>query len=93
MCIQDRVVFWRSGLTSDPIECVLGLPGLGKSALVRLQAHGLAGYSVLPLVLGDLKPDYVDLITALGGQVITLGRRRWPHRGRGCSGTRGPARG
>ena len=28
---------------------------------------------VMPLVLCDLKPDYVDLIRALGGQVITLG--------------------
>src|SRR5690606_41547554 len=36
----------------------------------------LAGYGVMPLVLGDLKPDYVDLIEALGGQVITLGRGR-----------------
>jgi hypothetical protein len=35
---------------------------------------GLTGYGVLPLVLGDLKPDYVDLIQALGGQVIELGR-------------------
>ena len=31
---------------------------------------------MLPLVLGDLKPDYVDLIEALGGQVIELGRGR-----------------
>ena len=31
---------------------------------------------MLPLVLGDLKPDYVDLIAALDGQVIRLGRGR-----------------
>ena len=31
---------------------------------------------MLPLVFGDLKPDYVDLIAALDGQVITLGRGR-----------------
>ncbi|MEH0564457.1 ATP/GTP-binding protein [Streptomyces silvae] len=37
---------------------------------------GLAGYGVHPLIFGDLKPDYVDLIRALGGQVITLGRGR-----------------
>ena len=36
----------------------------------------LAGFGVLPLVLGDLKPDYVDLIEALDGQVIRLGRGR-----------------
>ena len=39
-------------------------------------ALGLAGYGVLPMVLGDLKPDYVDLIRALDGQVIELGRGR-----------------
>ena len=38
-------------------------------------ALGLTGIGVMPLVLGDLKPDYVDLIRALGGQVITLGGR------------------
>ena len=39
-------------------------------------ALALAGFGVLPLVLGDLKPDYVDLIAALDGQVIRLGRGR-----------------
>lgn len=39
-------------------------------------ATGLAGYGVMPIVLGDLKPDYVDLIEALGGQIIPLGRGR-----------------
>jgi hypothetical protein len=44
--------------------------------VVRRMALGLTGYGVMPLVLGDLKPDYVDLIEALGGQVIRLGRGR-----------------
>ena len=34
------------------------------------------GSACCPLVLGDLKPDYVDLIEALDGQVIRLGRGR-----------------
>jgi hypothetical protein len=55
---------------------VLGKVGLGKSSLVRRMALGLTGFGVLPMVLGDLKPDYVDLIRALGGQVIELGRGR-----------------
>lgn len=46
------------------------------STLVRRMALGLTGYGTMPLVLGDLKPDYVDLIEALGGQVIRLGRGR-----------------
>lgn len=68
--------FQRAGLTSNPSAFVLGLPGLGKSTLGRRWALGLAGFGVQPLVLGDLKPDYVDLVRALGGQVISLGRGR-----------------
>ena len=47
-----------------------------RAAWSRRMALGLTGYGVLPMVLGDLKPDYVDLIEALGGQVIKLGRGR-----------------
>jgi len=49
----------------QPSAFVLGKLGVGKSTLVRRMATGLAGYGVMPLVLGDLKPDYVDLIGAL----------------------------
>ena len=49
---------------------------MGKSTLIRRQLTGLAGFGVIPMVLGDLKPDYVDLIEALDGQVIRLGRGR-----------------
>jgi len=72
----DPVSWFQAGLISNPSVFVLGLPGLGKSTIVRRMAAGLAGYGVLPLVLGDLKPDYVALIEALGGQVIQLGRGR-----------------
>jgi len=53
---------------------VLGKPGLGKSSLIRRMAIGLSGFGVQPLIFGDLKPDYVDLIGALGGNVVALGR-------------------
>jgi len=68
--------FQRAKLISNPSVYVEGLPGLGKSTTVRRMATGLAGFGAQPLVLGDLKPDYVDLIEALGGQVISLGRGR-----------------
>src|SRR5690625_317663 len=68
--------FQRAKLISNPSMFVLGKPGLGKSTVARRMATGLAGYGVMPIVLGDLKPDYVDLVEALGGQVITLGRGR-----------------
>ena len=53
---------------------MLGRPGLGKSTAVRRMVLGLAAAGVTPLILGDLKPDYTELVTALGGQVIRLGR-------------------
>jgi len=76
LCCDPISWFQRAKLISNPSAMVLGKPALGKSTLVRRMATGLAGYGVMPLVLGDLKPDYVDLIEALGGQVITLGRGR-----------------
>ena len=76
LCCDPVSWFQRAKLISNPSAFVLGKPGLGKSTVVRRMALGLTGYGVLPLVLGDLKPDYVDLIEAVGGQVITLGRGR-----------------
>lgn len=76
VCADPISWFQDAGLISNPSVFVLGLPGLGKSTLVRRMAAGGAGFGSLPLILGDLKPDYVDMIRALGGQVITLGRGR-----------------
>ena len=76
LCCDPISWFQRAGLISSPSAFVLGKPGLGKSTVVRRMALGLSAYGVLPLVLGDLKPDYVDLVHAIGGQVVTLGRGR-----------------
>ncbi|MFC3690462.1 ATP/GTP-binding protein [Aquipuribacter hungaricus] len=76
LCCDPVSWFRRGGYISNPSAFVLGLPGLGKSTLVTRMLIGLAGFGVLPLVLGDLKPDYVAAIEALGGQVITLGPGR-----------------
>ena len=76
VCADPISWFQDADLISNPSMFVLGLPGLGKSTYTRRTAAGLAGLGSLPLVLGDLKPDYVDMIRALGGQVITLGRGR-----------------
>jgi len=76
LCCDPISWFQRAKLISNPSAFVLGKPGLGKSTMVRRMATGLAGFGALPLVLGDLKPDYVDLIEALGGQVIPIGRGR-----------------
>lgn len=74
LCCDPISWFSRAGLIHNPSELILGKPGLGKSTLVRRQVVGVAGYGVVPMVLGDLKPDYADLIAAMGGQIIKLGR-------------------
>jgi hypothetical protein len=67
--------FVLARLIHQPSWTVLGLPALGKSTLVRRIIIGLAGLAA-PLVLGDIKGEYVDTIRALGGQVVPLGRGR-----------------
>lgn len=74
VCCDPISWFTRAGLIANPSVLVTGKPGLGKSSLVRRMVLGLAGYGVLPLVFGDLRPDYRDLIVALGGNVVGLGR-------------------
>lgn len=66
--------FTRAKYISNPSLFMLGMPGLGKSTLINRMAVGLAATGVVPLVLGDLKPDYADTVRALGGQVIPIGR-------------------
>jgi hypothetical protein len=72
ICCDPISWFMRAKLISNPSAMILGKPGLGKSTVVRRMVLGLAGFGVQPLILGDLKPDYRDLIEALGGQVINL---------------------
>lgn len=69
----DPISWFQRGLISAPSAMVLGLNGLGKSSLIRRIIMALAGYGTHTMALGDIKPDYVDLIEALGGQVITIG--------------------
>lgn len=66
--------FMRAKLISNPSAFVLGKPGLGKSSLVRHIATGLAAYGVSPIIVGDLKGEYTDLVEALDGQVLSIGR-------------------
>lgn len=74
VCCDPLAWFSQARLIGNPSMFLLGLPALGKSTLVRRMVIGLAGSGTVPLVLGDLKPDYVDTVRALGGQVIRLGR-------------------
>lgn len=73
VCADPISWFQQAHLINNPSMMVLGLPGLGKSTAVRRMIIGLAAMGSLPMVFGDLKPDYVDLAQQLGGQVIKLG--------------------
>ena len=94
LCADPISWFERGKLLGNPSAFVLGMPGLGKSTVVRRWVLGLAAAGVTPLILGDLKPDYTTLIGALGGQVIRLGRGAgvlnvldpgaWPRSPTGC---------
>ncbi|MFI7602651.1 ATP/GTP-binding protein [Actinoplanes sp. NPDC049681] len=66
--------FTRARYISNPSLFMLGMPGLGKSTLINRMLIGLSAQGVVPLVLGDLKPDYADTVRALGGQVIRIAR-------------------
>jgi hypothetical protein len=69
----DPIFWFLAGLVLQPSAFVLGRPGLGKSSLVRRIITILQGWGITPMVLGDLKPDYVEVIRAMDGQVIALG--------------------
>lgn len=74
VCCDPISWFRRARLIGNPSMFVLGRPGLGKSTLVRRIVLGLVAQGVTPLVLGDLRPDYADLVAAVGGQVIPVSR-------------------
>lgn len=68
--------FEKLALILNPSVFLLGLPGFGKSTLIKRWIMILAYWGVLAMVLGDVKGEYVALIKALGGQVISPGRGR-----------------
>ncbi|MDR0488792.1 MAG: ATP/GTP-binding protein [Propionibacteriaceae bacterium] len=76
VCCDPVSWFTIAKLITNPSEFVLGLPGFGKSSQVRHQLTGQCAFGDIPMVLGDLKPDYVELCQAMEGQVLTIGRGR-----------------
>lgn len=74
----DPVSLFVEGMINNPSAFVLGQPGLGKSSLIRHIVAQLPDKGILPMILADLKPDYVDLMAPdkLNGQIISVGRGR-----------------
>lgn len=76
VCCDPISWYQRASLISNPSLFVMSIPGVGKTSAVMRMALGLADRGVLPLVLGDTRPDYVDLIDSLDGQHNPIGRNR-----------------
>lgn len=68
----DPIAWFMDGIINNPSAFILALPGYGKSTMVRHMIVGMNGRGIIPLIPGDLKPDYVELIEAMNGQVIKL---------------------
>lgn len=76
LCCDPISWYQRGGLISQPSAFFLAEPGLGKTSAVMRMCVGSSGYGVIPLVLGDTRPDYSRMIEELGGKVIPIGRHR-----------------
>lgn len=68
----DPISWFLANLVLNPSGFVLGRPGLGKSSLIRRMVTICEAWGIMPLVLSDTKPDYVELIRAMEGQVIEV---------------------
>jgi len=73
VCFDPISWYERAKLINNPSVWVQGEPGMGKSTAVRRMVLSLAAQGVTPMILGDLKPDYADLVAALGGTVLRVG--------------------
>lgn len=69
----DGFAWFMEGIIANPSAFVLGLPGLGKSTLIRKLLVGHIAQGHVSIVAGDIKAEYVGMTQAMGGQVITLG--------------------
>lgn len=77
VCCDPLSWFSEGKYIPNPSEGILSLPGMGKSTVIRRQALMLHGMGKVPLALGDLKGEYVDLFTGgMGGDVLPLGPGR-----------------
>lgn len=70
----DPVSWFLHGMINNPSAFVIGRRGIGKSTLMRRICGFAPVKGVLPMIMSDWKPDYVDLIREMDGQVISLNR-------------------
>ncbi|MFH8410402.1 ATP-binding protein [Streptomyces sp. NPDC018019] len=64
---------WTGKLTTNPGVWVMSQPGAGKSALVKRICLVYAAYGYMMVVPGDVKGEYSQLVSELGGSVVRIG--------------------
>lgn len=64
---------WTGKLTTNPGMWVMSQPGAGKSALVKRVCLVYSAYGYMVCVPGDVKGEYSQLVSELGGSVVRIG--------------------
>ncbi|MFD7753270.1 ATP-binding protein [Streptomyces sp. NPDC059757] len=64
---------WTGKLTTNPGVWVMSQPGAGKSALVKRMCLVYCAYGYMVCVPGDVKGEYSQMVSELGGSVIRIG--------------------
>jgi hypothetical protein len=70
----DHINWFLARFLANPSMLIVSKPGLGKSTLAARIMLALAAQGYILLVPGDTKPDYVELVRALGGEVRSVSR-------------------
>lgn len=70
----DHVNAFLAGMIGNPSLVMIARPGTGKSTAASKIMVALCAQGYIPMVPGDTKPDYVDVITKLGGVVRRVSR-------------------
>lgn len=68
----DHISWFTAGLISNPTIFLIGNIHLGKSSFARRLAMWADYTGAINLIPGDIKPDYIEPIEAMGGQIIKL---------------------
>lgn len=69
----DPFSWLGAGLTTNTGMFQMGQPGTGKSAFAKRQILGLVRREVRPVIVGDPKGEYSQLVAQIGGQVVRIG--------------------
>jgi hypothetical protein len=70
----DPAAWLHAGLVTNTGTWVQGQPGVGKSTIVKRLMTGLVAFGFHAVVPGDVKGEYSELVTHLGGRVWRIGR-------------------